>query len=108
MSPKLTVSGASFLHSDDLGIPVETLDERVLDRRADRPGERQEAVVVEMALVADEHDQVVEPGPSDLSDDLVVEVAGEIEHLRQALDDIVRRWIDEFDTVAELDRALAP
>src|SRR5262249_23013894 len=43
-------------------------------------GEGEEPVVVQVTLVAEEHDEVVEPGAADLGDDVgVTEVAGEVD-----------------------------
>lgn len=51
-------------HRDDLGKPVNTLDERILDRRAEPPRQRQE-IRRRQVLVAEEHHVVVEPDPPD-------------------------------------------
>ena len=55
---------------DDLGEAVDALHERVLHRLADAAGEREELVGLE-DLVAEEHDEVLEPGAADLGDRLV-------------------------------------
>src|SRR5262245_66332614 len=55
---------------------VEPADERILHRRTDTARERHEVVTVE-DLVPEEHDEVLEPGPADPGDDVVVEIVGE-------------------------------
>ena len=54
------------------------LHERVLDRLADAAGEGEELVGAEL-LVAEEHDEVLEPGAADLGDGLVGEVGREVD-----------------------------
>ena len=72
-----------LLDRDDLGVAVEAADERVLDGRADRAGEADERVVVEVALAAEEDDEMVEPRPPDLGGHFgtatTVEVTGEVD-----------------------------
>ena len=61
MPPKFTVSCGQLRDRDDLGEAVDALHERVLDRLADAAREREELVGSEL-LVAEEHDEVLEPG----------------------------------------------
>ena len=78
MPPKFTVSCGQLRDRDDLGEAVDALHERVLDRLADAAGEREELVGPE-DLVAEEHDEVLEPRPADLGDRLVDEVGREVD-----------------------------
>ena len=63
---------------DDLGEAVDALHERVLHRFADATGEGEELLGLE-ELVAEEHDEVLEPGPADLGHRLVGEVGREVD-----------------------------
>ena len=65
-------------HGDDLGIAVDARHERVLHRRADTAGGGEEPIAVEH-LVAEEDDEVCEPRLTDLSDDVFVEVLGQVD-----------------------------
>ena len=60
------------------GKPSMPRHERVLDRLADAPGEREERRRAEL-LVAEEHDEVLEPRPADLGHRLVGEVGREVD-----------------------------
>jgi hypothetical protein len=62
----------------DLGKPVDPLDERVLDRLAEAPGEGEEPRR-RQALAAEEDDEVVEPGAADCGDRVVVDLARQID-----------------------------
>ena len=63
---------------DDLGEAVDALHERVLDRFADATGEREERLGLE-DLVAEEHDEMRQPGAPDLGDGLVDDIGREVD-----------------------------
>ncbi len=65
-------------HGDDLGEALDALDERILDGLADAAREREEAFRREL-LVAEEHDEVLEPRGADRGDDVVVELRREVD-----------------------------
>ena len=65
-------------HGDDLGVAVDSRYEGVLHRRADTAGGGEEPIAVER-LAAEEDDEVREPRLTDLSDDVVLEVLGQVD-----------------------------